>query len=97
MVTEGSPFSMRCNVTRDIPAASAATVALTRKALRLSATRAPKLCSLVAVFSVTIGDFLGILFLIVCKKSFLSIMRNNYFAIMESNAPPIRRLILFLS
>ena len=29
MVTEGSPRSMRCKVTRDMPAASAATVALT--------------------------------------------------------------------
>ena len=30
MVTEGSPFSIRCRVTREIPAASAAATALTQ-------------------------------------------------------------------
>ena len=34
MVTEGSPCSILCNVTRDIAAASAAVTALMRSALR---------------------------------------------------------------
>ena len=53
MVTEGSPFSMRCKVTLVKQAASAATVALRLKALRRSATLAPRPCSLAAVRSVT--------------------------------------------
>ena len=42
MVTDGSPFSMRCSVTSDRPAASAVTVALSRSALRWARICAPK-------------------------------------------------------
>jgi hypothetical protein len=38
--TEASPFSIRCSVTRDMPATSAAAVLLTRSALRRA-----KLCA----------------------------------------------------
>ena len=45
MATEGSPRSMRCRVTRDRPAASAAAVALTRSCLRRARMPAPSAAS----------------------------------------------------
>ena len=55
--TEGSPFSMRCSVTRDIPAASAAAVLLTRNALRRARSCVPNAFSWAVLWVIGSGDF----------------------------------------
>ena len=64
MVTEGSPFSIRCKVTRDIPAASAAVVALIRIVLRCARICLPSAMSLFATVVAMTGVRAGIVFLI---------------------------------
>src|SRR5690606_20273926 len=70
-----SPFSMRCRVTRDRRAASAAETALTRKALRRLRKAWPSCCSERAESGVRGGLGAGIVFLIMFISSEMSTMR----------------------
>jgi len=64
IVTDGSPFSILYQVMRDIPTASAATVALSSSFFRCARIRVPRARKWRAVFVAIFGFFAGVMFLI---------------------------------
>ncbi|KQU80295.1 hypothetical protein ASC88_16815 [Rhizobacter sp. Root29] len=58
---------MRCSVTRDIPAVSAAVIALMRSAFRCTRMLAPSVFSKAALASLGAGARAGMVFLILIK------------------------------
>jgi hypothetical protein len=75
IVTEASPRSMRCKVTRDRPAAPAVATALMRKALRCMRNCAPSARRATLAASATGGAVAGIVILIIVYLHKLHIMR----------------------
>ena len=78
MLTDGSPFSILCRVTLDIPAASDTAVAVILKVVRRCFICPPIRVSWAAVLPVVFLMIFFIMFLIIYKNTYLSIMRNTF-------------------